>query len=129
VSSIRLFEAMRAGCVPVIISDDWIEPPCGNWSSFSIRIPESDVARIPDVCSSRFDHAREMGMLAASTFRRYFAPDVFLDNAVDAIREYSMMAPQSFTARALRTISSREFRTMVSRMKQKMMAIDQRDPS
>ncbi len=32
-SSVRIFEAMRAGRAPVIISDDWIVPPVGDWGS------------------------------------------------------------------------------------------------
>lgn len=122
VSSIRLFEAMRAGCVPVIVSDDWIEPPCGEWSNFSIRIRENRVNTIPDVCASRLGDAREMGYLATKTYKKYFGPDVFLDNAVDFIREHSMSSPRGIIARTLNAISLREFRDVMSRIKNKTMA-------
>ena len=84
-SSIRVFEAMRAGRVPVIVSDDWIEPPCGEWSRFSVRVAERDVERIPEICASRRHQAIAMGKLARQTFRQYFSPSNFLDSALDAI--------------------------------------------
>lgn len=117
VSSIRLFEAMRGGCVPVIISDDWIEPPCGQWRDFSIRVPESRVDAIPDVCLSRLSEAQEMGQFSEKAYREYFGPNVFLDNAVDFIRESSMSGPRGAIARTLSAVSLREFRDVLSRLK------------
>ena len=38
---------MRMGRVPVILSDDWVEPIGPSWEKFSIRIRERDVDRIP----------------------------------------------------------------------------------
>src|SRR5690606_14285038 len=46
-SSIRIFETMKAGRVPVIISDQWVGPPGLPWSDFSVFIPESRVDEIP----------------------------------------------------------------------------------
>ena len=41
-SSIRLFEVMEMGRVPVIISDAWVnEAP--KWADFSVRVSEADV--------------------------------------------------------------------------------------
>jgi len=48
-SSWRLFETMRVGRVPVVISDDWVPPPGIDWDSFVVRMPESDVQQIPSV--------------------------------------------------------------------------------
>src|SRR5438309_4407785 len=36
-SSIRLFETMRMGRVPVILSDDWLPPLGPRWNDFAIR--------------------------------------------------------------------------------------------
>ena len=122
-SSIRLFEAMRAACVPVIISDNWIEPPLGEWRNFSIRIPENRIDTIPEVCAEHSSRAREMGQLAAMTYRKYFSPDFFIDNAVDFIREHSICSPRSIAATTLRAISLREFRDIASRLKNGAMTL------
>lgn len=46
-SSMRLFEAMRVGCVPVILSDAWVPPTGPDWPAFSVRVNEADVATLP----------------------------------------------------------------------------------
>ena len=45
VSSIRLFETMAMGRVPVILSDDWIAPEGPCWEKFSIRVREDDTPK------------------------------------------------------------------------------------
>ncbi len=46
-SSFRLYEVLRAGRVPVIISDDWLPPPEIDWPSLSVRVAERNVAQLP----------------------------------------------------------------------------------
>src|SRR5205823_6635800 len=46
-SSVRLFDAMRMGRVPVILSDQWVPPEGPSWDKFSLRIREADCDRIP----------------------------------------------------------------------------------
>jgi len=123
-SSMRIFEAMRAGRVPVIIGDSWIEPPVGDWSAFSLRIPEHAVERIPDICTDYLDRAASMGDLARATFQRYFAPPVFLDRALDFIRlneERPGIALRTVISRAIRTLSVREIRTMAYHAKSALL--------
>ena len=47
-SSWRLFETMRMGRVPVVISDDWVPPGGIDWESFVVRVPEAEVNSIPE---------------------------------------------------------------------------------
>ena len=49
VSSVRLFDTMRMARVPVILSDEWVEPIGPAWREFSLRIPERDFHCIPDL--------------------------------------------------------------------------------
>lgn len=73
-SSIRLFEAMEAGSVPVIIADD-LELPLGpRWEEFSLRVPERDVNDIPELVERWQDQATEMGLAARRTWEAYFSP-------------------------------------------------------
>jgi Exostosin family len=75
-SSIRLFETMRAGRVPVIISDEWAEPVGPEWQTFSVRIPERDVVSIPQRLERLEGVAAEMGLRARRAWETHFALDV-----------------------------------------------------
>ena len=115
-SSMRVFETMRAGRVPVIISDDWIEPPCGSWARFSIRVPELDIERIPEICERHRHQAATMGALARRTFVEYFSPAAFFDSALDTIRLFAR-DPKMGPINILRAISSREIKTVAHRLR------------
>jgi hypothetical protein len=61
-SSYRLFETMAAGRVPVIISDEWVEPVGPDWANCSIRVNERDVRSIPKLlgnAESKYEQMRE----------------------------------------------------------------------
>lgn len=46
-SSIRLFETLAMGRVPVVISDYWLAPPGLSWDQAVVRVPEADIGNIP----------------------------------------------------------------------------------
>ena len=73
VSSIRLFEAMEAGCVPVIISDRLVLPEGPNWEAFSIRVPERDVSRIPAIVAENEARFEEMSRQAREAWEAWFS--------------------------------------------------------
>jgi hypothetical protein len=82
-SSMRLFEAMRLGRPPVVISDAWLPPPGPDWEAFSLRVAEKDIMDIPEILSQERRRAAEMGRRAKIAYQDYFAPSTFLDNALD----------------------------------------------
>ena len=47
-SSFRLYEALGAHRVPVVISDEWLPPPRVDWGRCVIRVPEADVDEIAE---------------------------------------------------------------------------------
>jgi Exostosin family len=74
-STIRVFEAMRAGRVPVIIADEWRENAIdGDWSEFSIVIPEKDIKLIPSILEKIEPQASEMGKKARLAWEQNFSP-------------------------------------------------------
>ncbi len=83
-SSYRLYEAMQAGRVPVIISDQWVAPVGPDWSTFSIRCRERDVCRLPQRLESIRENAEEMGKLARCAWDEWFASDVLFHRMVEA---------------------------------------------
>lgn len=115
-SSIRIFEAMRAGRVPVIVSDAWNEPPVGDWPAFSLKVRESDVARIPDICGEHAGAAVTMGRAARMAFEHYFGPMRFFETALDAVSTKiakSRWHPFGNSNRILKALSLREFRSVM----------------
>jgi hypothetical protein len=83
-SSIRLFEAMRAGRCPVIIADDWMAPLFVDWQSCSVRVAEADIARLPAVLREREGEAGDLGRASREIWERWFAPATMLDTLVAA---------------------------------------------
>jgi hypothetical protein len=86
-SSIRLFEVMRAGRAPVIISDKWIAPPLVDWDSFAIQIKENDILSIPNVLEYHKDEADARGKLAKQAYDKYFSSDVYVETIIDMYLE------------------------------------------
>jgi hypothetical protein len=72
-SSIRLFESLRMGRPPVIISDAWVPPEGPDWDAFSVRVPEDRVADIPDILASHAHRAADMGQAARQAWKDWFA--------------------------------------------------------
>jgi hypothetical protein len=82
-ATIRLMESMRMGRVPVIISDDWVEPEGPNWQGFSIRVSEDAIADIPHLLETRETEAVAMGNLARDEWKRWFSDEVAFRRVVD----------------------------------------------
>ncbi len=83
VSSVRLFETMRMGRVPVILSDGWVEPPGPRWSEFAIRIPERGCAQLPRILEERENAAVEMGELARREWLDWFSEETVFHRVIN----------------------------------------------
>ena len=83
-SSIRLFETMRMGRPPVIISDAWVAPDGPDWASFSVHVPESKIAHLPDLLAERAAEAEEMGVLARRAWEDWFSVEATFHRTVEA---------------------------------------------
>lgn len=70
-SSYRIFEAMRAGSIPVLISDQLVLPEGPDWASCSARIPERDAMNVSNILSA-VPNAEQMGKAAQSAFGFFF---------------------------------------------------------
>ncbi len=82
-SSQRIFEVMRMGRAPVILSDEWVSPVGPDWERFSVRVPEANVLALPKILGPLEASARQMGTVARQEWERWFAPAVQFDSVVD----------------------------------------------
>jgi hypothetical protein len=102
-SSIRLYETLAAGRVPVIIADDWVEPNGPEWASCSLRWPESAVAKLPEALAAREADFNAMSNAALQTYAEWFSPSRSFERIVDACgRLLERRAPERFPRRGVR---------------------------
>lgn len=73
-ASIRLFEVMEAGCVPVIISDALILPRGPRWEDFILRVPEADIERIPEIIGSCSEEFVVRSQAARQCWEQFYSP-------------------------------------------------------
>ncbi|MGD0196605.1 MAG: exostosin family protein [Solirubrobacteraceae bacterium] len=102
-SSIRLYETLAAGRVPVIIADEWVAPRGPDWESFALRWPEHDVAALPRVLAEREDDYERMAAATRNAFASWFAPERAWDRLIDACQPLlERDAPTRFPRRGIR---------------------------
>ncbi len=82
-ASVRLFESMRMGVAPIILSDDWIFPKGLEWSEFALIVREKDVDRLYEIAKQNEGRALEMGRKARLAYETYFADEVYFNYLVD----------------------------------------------
>jgi len=77
-SSIRLFETLSMGRIPVTISDENETPLAWllDWSEFSVDIKEKDIDKIPDILSVFSDREiLDMAARGKKIWSTYFSPE------------------------------------------------------
>lgn len=72
-SSYRLFETMQSGRVPVIIADSWVPCEFVSWDDCSLRVKESDLARLPELCEANEDRWSAMAQAARREWEQWFS--------------------------------------------------------
>jgi hypothetical protein len=92
-SSRRIFEAMMLGRVPVIVSDQWVPPRGPEWESFSLRVAERDVPRIPGMLEERAPDAAGMGALARAEWLDWFSEEACFHRTVGWCLELAEASP------------------------------------
>jgi len=79
-SSLRLYETIEAGRVPVVVSDQWDEPPQINWD-FAVRVPESDIDSIPELLAGLEPQWQERAQAARDAWAKAYAPEQIFNTA------------------------------------------------
>lgn len=83
-SSIRLYETLESGRVPVIISDHWAPPPETDWR-FAIQVEEKRVRSIPSLLASLENEAPERGQAARQAWLDHYSPDTLFNTVGDSL--------------------------------------------
>lgn len=96
-SSIRLFEVMELGRVPVILADEWVPPDGPAWSRFSIRIAESQLDQLPQIVRCREQQWEEMSARSRQAWEEWFGPGTRVTSAVAAAEEILYSRPATWS--------------------------------
>ncbi|MFC5455674.1 exostosin domain-containing protein [Prosthecobacter fluviatilis] len=72
-TSMRLFEVMQLGRVPVIIGDSWLPVSGIPWQEFAIFVPETEIEQIPQILGTFRHRAIEMGARARAVWGEHFS--------------------------------------------------------
>lgn len=84
-NSIRLYEMMQLGVVPVIISDGWYPPEGPDWDECAIRIPEKAIPDLVDILMPLRHKAVKMGRNARKEWEIWFSPERIFQNMGDLL--------------------------------------------
>ncbi|HEV3384894.1 MAG TPA: exostosin family protein [Gemmata sp.] len=109
-SSIRLFEAMEAGAVPVIVSDSIQLPQGPDWTSFSIRVAERDVESIPAAVEELQNEAASMGRKARDTWEAFFSESATAGTVVRWALQLTPFSRRPISLRAAEYLNPRQIR-------------------
>ncbi|MGA7317610.1 MAG: exostosin family protein [Silvibacterium sp.] len=74
--TIRLYESMKMGRACIILSDEWVPNEGVDWESFSVRVPEADVAGVPDLLDGLRHRTKKMGEHARQEWEKWFSEKV-----------------------------------------------------
>lgn len=95
VASIRLFETMQAGRIPVIISDAYVLPEGIDWPNCSIRVREREIADIPRILRGRDADSERLATNARRAWEEQFSDDHILTRLGERLRDLMAWRTQS----------------------------------
>jgi len=88
-SSMRLFEAMRVGCVPVILADAWVPPSGPPWAEFSVIVAEKDCLSVPRLLEELEPTAGAKSAIARQVWSDWFSDEATFHRLVEWCLELS----------------------------------------
>jgi Exostosin family len=86
ISSVRLFESLEAGRVPVILSDAYVPPAGIDWNTCSVQIRERDLHRTPEILAAREPEWPAMAVRARAVWEKNFGETSLLAGLAAALQ-------------------------------------------
>lgn len=81
-SSIRLFEAMKMGVAPIIVSDAQLLPSGPDWGDFALFVPENRIGEIGRIAAAQESSYQERGHKARTAYEMFFSDEVYFNYLV-----------------------------------------------
>lgn len=83
VSSVRLYDTLKTGRVPVVISNAWVPPTGPDWNQCCLFVKENRVSDIPRILRDAEADYPRMADAAYQTYKSWFAQDVLFHRIVE----------------------------------------------
>jgi hypothetical protein len=103
-SSIRLFETLKAGRVPVVLSDKWIRPVGCDWDKFVIFVSEENFADIPAILEKEEAQWLEKSRIARKVWEELFSPQTIFNYFINCLLQLNPQQPMPVTTRYKSTL-------------------------
>jgi hypothetical protein len=87
VSSIRLFETMKAARVPVILSDEYVLPEGIAWEKCSVVVKEKDLLDLPRILREKLPVWEELAINARAVWEENFSDNRLFVRLAQHLRE------------------------------------------
>jgi hypothetical protein len=97
VGSVRLFEVMQAGRVPVVISDRLLLPSGIDWKACSLRVRERDIGRLPEIIRQHEPEWERMAANARAAWEENFSEENLLRSVARELK--AILAARSIPER------------------------------
>lgn len=81
--SVRMFECLALGRVPVVISDQYVFPKGPEWEKCCIQVPEAAVSSIPDQLERMEPDWERMSKFAKKVYAEWFAEDILFHRMIE----------------------------------------------
>jgi hypothetical protein len=124
VGSVRLFEVMKAGRVPVIVSDSYVPPSGVDWTSCSIRVKEDNVHNLTTLISQNLPDWQVLSANARRSWEAFFSAGALtgqlrrmIDGVSDHGRGPAPAAQLRYVSGQLRAASGRALRRVARRIR------------
>lgn len=85
ISSIRLFETLQTGRVPVVLSDRYVFPEGVDWASCALHVPERELPRLPEILAAHESRWPAMAEAAGAVWKKHYADDALLRTLRDGL--------------------------------------------
>jgi hypothetical protein len=122
-----LFETLKAGRVPVILSDGYVLPSGIDWNQCALVVREADAREIPSIIGSRMDDWTKMANRARQTWLDNFSDESILSYLARQLRDIQNETPDadlhfkvSYTARVAGVLVEQRMRPVAGRIRRRI---------
>jgi hypothetical protein len=102
------------------LSDEWVPLPNVPWEQFSIRVSESDWAKIPEILKGHERNAEQFGLRARKVWESHFSLPKVLDTTIelclDIFRGGKTKKPLAHTLKLLSSLRRPHIRPFIKSM-------------